>query len=154
MIVGVSSSLSGLAAVRFALTEARRRGVPLWAVRAWHLESSSRARPSWDFQRTVADQCGRLVQETFRQAVGQSAREVGASIRVPSGKASYVLQDYATEPGDLIVLGAARRRWWGGDVVRSTVKGAVCPVIVVPPPELARAGSKRILVAELDRFLS
>jgi hypothetical protein len=38
VVVGVSQSLTGLQALRYGVAEARRRQVPLHAVRAWRLD--------------------------------------------------------------------------------------------------------------------
>jgi hypothetical protein len=57
---------------------------------------------------------------------------------------------------DLLVLGGrtgVRRMSW---IVRSCVRLAVCPVTVVPPPELAGAADRRsalrTLLRDLERF--
>ncbi len=145
VIVGVSPSLSGLAALRVALAESRRRRMPLWAVRAWHIEFGPRARPSWEFERAVAADNRSLVEEAFRTAVGESPRQLGVVVRTPQGPAGVVLRDYLAGPDDLLVLGAPQSRWWGGRVLRAVTRGAVCPVIVVPPPELARVPARGLL---------
>jgi hypothetical protein len=61
-------------------------------------------------------------------------------VRTPSGRTDVALQDHVTGDGDLLVVGAATSRWWGGGTVRGCVRGAGCPVVVVPPPAMARAG--------------
>ncbi|GIF25501.1 nucleotide-binding universal stress UspA family protein [Actinoplanes tereljensis] len=152
VIVGVSPSLAGLAALRWALGEARRRQVPLLAVRAWQLDFGPRARPTWEFERATAEDARTLAHGAFRLA-GESADDV--VIRVPRGLAATALRDYA-HPHDLLVLGAGRSRWLGGPVVRAAVRGAPCPVIVVPPPELTLHGRRagRRLHREVSDALS
>jgi hypothetical protein len=67
----------------------------------------------------------------------------------------------ADRPEDLLVLGACTRRRLGavvhGAMLRRTVGRAVCPVVVVPPPTMARIGSParlgRHTVTELERYL-
>jgi hypothetical protein len=59
------------------------------------------------------------------------------------GPAGPVLVTAACEPGDLLVVGAGQRgpvrRWLGGRVARFCVARAACPVIAVPPADLAAA---------------
>ncbi|MEV4343221.1 universal stress protein [Actinoplanes sp. NPDC049596] len=138
VILGVSCSLPGLEALRFAVRQARRRDVPLLAVRAWMLNTGPRSQPSLEWERALAAEARRRVDEAFREALGTTPAEFGAMVRVPSGSAAAALRHYVTGPDDLIVLGAATSRWWGGGTVRRCVRAAACPVIVVPPPALAR----------------
>ena len=140
MALKVEPSLPGLAAVRFAVDQARARRASLWAVRVWRLDVGPRSRPSLEWERTVADEAHRCVDDAFRNAVGRSPRQVGAVVRTPSGRTDLALQDYVTSDGDLLVVGAATSRWWGSGTIRGCVRGAECPVIVVPPPAMARTG--------------
>ncbi|WP_433294253.1 universal stress protein [Actinoplanes sp. CA-030573] len=157
VVVGVSQSLAGLAALRFALDLAHRRSVPLWAVRVWRLEVGPRAQPSAEWERAIAAEARRYVDDCFRAATGHAVRDLGVIVRTPSGRTDVALHHYLTDGGDLLVVGAAARRWWSGGTVRRCVRGAGCPVIVVPAPDLARTGrfsARRIAreaAAELSR---
>jgi len=80
-----------------------------------------------------------------------------AVIRGPAGP---VLVAAACEPGDLLIVGAGQRgpvrRWLGGRVARFCIARADCPVIAVPPADLAAAarglrgwaGRRRLLTSE------
>jgi nucleotide-binding universal stress UspA family protein len=138
VIVGISPSLAGLEALRFGIAEARRRDVPLWAVRTWMLDAGPRARNVWQWEATLSAEGRILVDEVFRIAVGQRPDDVDIVVRSPGGNAAAVLKGYATNPADLIIVGASRFRWLPGGVGRGCVRGAICPVAVVPRPEMAR----------------
>lgn len=152
VIVGISPSLAGLEALRFAVAEARRREVPLWAVRAWMLDAGPRARNVWQWEATLSAEGRVLVEETFRLAVGHRPDDLDIAVRSPGGNAAAVLKSCAC-PSDLLVVGSSRYKWLPGGVARGVVKGAVCPVVVVPRPEMASlAGTSGTrLVRELMR---
>jgi hypothetical protein len=60
----------------------------------------------------------------------------------------------ATNDGDLLVVGASSRRRWAGPlftVAGQCVRLASCPIVVVPPPALAREGSVRALRRAIRR---
>ena len=66
-----------------------------------------------------------------------------------SGGLRWVLVSVADHPGDVLVIGAGHggtlRRVAGCRVVRYCVARARCPVVLVPPPELAaEIGRRRI----------
>lgn len=151
VVVGISSSLSGLEALRFGIAEARRRRVPLVAVRVWQLYTGGRARPTWEFERAVAAEARRCISEAFRTAVGEVPRDLDVVVRAPTGRIDTVLKDHITGPADLLVIGAARRSWLSGATVRGCARGAGCPVVVVPPPELARAVGGRMSARRMAR---
>jgi hypothetical protein len=55
VVVGVSRSLAGLQALRYAVAEARRRVAPLVAVRAWYLNGGPcRSTPSRESRCTTS----------------------------------------------------------------------------------------------------
>jgi nucleotide-binding universal stress UspA family protein len=74
---------------------------------------------------------------------------------------TVVLPDYpgpalvaiANRDDDLLVLGSGRRnrRGSGSRTVRYCAAWAACPVLVVPPPQLAREVSQRALLRQLRR---
>ncbi|MFF5082823.1 universal stress protein [Actinoplanes sp. NPDC000266] len=150
VILGVSSSLAGLEAARFAVRQARQRSVPLLAVRAWMLNTGPRSRPSLEWERALAAEARRRVEETFELALATTPAVLDVMVRVPSGSAAAALRHYVTDPDDLIVVGAPSSRWWGGSTVRRCARTAPCPVIVVPPPALARIPSRRLAQEAID----
>jgi nucleotide-binding universal stress UspA family protein len=154
IVVGISTSLSGLAALRFAVAEAGRRGLRrITAVRTW--PDYGRDRPSpWapDRRRACLEQIDTAVATAF------ATRPVDISIlpRMPPGTPGEVLVRLVENDGDLIVVGTSRRLRLGGGVGGYCARHATCPVVIVPPPAMAgRAQTRRItrsLRRELDRL--
>lgn len=93
--------------------------------------------------------------EAFAETMGGPPPDVHVQLLALPDPAARALVEYACRDGDLLVLGAPRRgRWrrlWGGSTVRGCLARAGCPVLVVPPPPLARRGSPRALLRELRR---
>lgn len=152
VVVGISPSLSGLEALRFAVAEARRRRVTLAAVRVWSFNVGTRSRPSWEWERALADEARSNIAEAFRTAVGEIPADLDVVARALAGPSVDVaLKGCVGSPYDLLVIGAARRRWWSGGVVRRCARNAACPVVVVPPPELARVVGGRLTARRMVR---
>jgi nucleotide-binding universal stress UspA family protein len=131
VIVGVDDSVPGLAAVRFAVGEARRRGVPLHAVRA---------------QYTIVLGDFREVDGAFAEAFGGFPRDVEIHKELLLGPPAAALARRANRAGDMIIIGTGGRGWWhaflSGSVSRACLRTAHCPVLIVPGPELARAARR------------
>ncbi|MEU8821735.1 universal stress protein [Actinoplanes sp. NPDC048796] len=149
VIVGVSLSLAGLEALRFAVTEARRREAPLIAVRAWDGQStwawsSGDYEPSfWQYEGTLPDPSRQIIAEAFEEAAPAMPAGLTVVRRTGEGVPGVVLRESVTSPRDLLVVGTGRR-WPGGRTVRACVRHAACPVVVVPPPAMAKgAGGRR-----------
>lgn len=68
-----------------------------------------------------------------------------------AGPVDAVLKSCVDSPHDLLVIGAARHRWFSGGVVRRCARDAGCPVVVVPPPELARVVGGRLAARRMVR---
>jgi nucleotide-binding universal stress UspA family protein len=143
VVVGVSASVAGLQALRYAVAEARRRGVPLYAVRAFGFQ------PPWfgpevarirDELRAEALRC---VGEAFDLAMGQPPADVEVRVAVCESRVDWALVDVADRPDDVLVLGRrsgpVRLNW----LVRGCLRRAVCPLVVVPPPPLAAVRGRR-----------
>jgi nucleotide-binding universal stress UspA family protein len=135
----VDDSLAGLEALRFAVAEARRRGVTLRAIRAW------RPGPSWcgtdagPSRAELADQAVLTTVSAFRLAMGGRPRGITVEAFAIEGPTVRVLVTQAEGEGDLLVVGRSRRRWLrpsGVDV--QCVRTAQCPVVAVAAPALAR----------------
>jgi nucleotide-binding universal stress UspA family protein len=132
VIVGVDDSLTGLAALRVAVAEARRRGLPLHALRA----------------RTSGIPCvdEQLIDAAFISALGGRPWDVEIYTEVANGTIRGEIAASATHPGDLIVVGnSGRGMWhalWSGSVSRSCLREARCAVLAVPAPELARTAHR------------
>lgn len=129
VVVGVDGSLTGLAALRVAVAEARRRGLPLHALRS----------------RTTAIPCidESLIKAAFLDACGAVPADVEVHCEVSKRSILGAMAASATDPRDLIVVGnsghGAWHELWSGSVSRGCLRHARCAVLAVPAPELARA---------------
>lgn len=178
VVVGIDLSLAALRALRVAVAEARYRGVALHAVRTWSpapaepdtgslLRSESTyppggeaggigraGQPTGDPEELAA---AKVIAEAFSATLGGEPPDLEVHSVVIPDHPGRVLVDYACRDDDLLVLGAGRhrrlRRLPRSAVVRYCVTRATCPVLVVPPPPLARTGVSRALVRELHREL-
>jgi nucleotide-binding universal stress UspA family protein len=131
VFVGVDRSIPGLAALRFAVDEARRRGVPLHAVRVAArltlLESTQ-------------------IDAAFGEALGGFPDDVVVHREVLVGPVAETLTNRARNATDVLIVGTGggRRRVFGsGSISRACVRRARCPVLVVPGPELTSAVATR-----------
>ncbi|MEU7871787.1 universal stress protein [Dactylosporangium sp. NPDC049140] len=154
IVVGVSQSLAGLAALRHAVREARHREAPLYAVRAWALPSHWRGPAATAWQRELRAEARRYVVEAFH-AAGAGSSDLDVLVATPNGRADEVLVEAADHERDLLVLGGPGGRLgrWPGWIVRGCLATAACPVIVVPPPHVLRSTrrlTRRRLARELD----
>lgn len=131
VVVGVEDTLCGLAALRVAVDEARRRGVPLHVVHA--------------------DTCGLVCGDTvipvaFLEALGGRPGDVEIVESCLALSVRAALRATATDPRDLIVVGSSGKgawhAFWSGSTARSILKHAPCPVLAVPAPEMSRAGAR------------
>jgi nucleotide-binding universal stress UspA family protein len=155
VVVGVSQSLAGLQALRYGVTEARRRRVPLHAVRAWRFDMAWRGPDARRWRREMAQDALQSVGDAFKLALGGLPVDVDVNMLAAEGRTDQVLTEIAADPGDLIIVGGRGSRWpsWP---VRTCLHHAACPVVVVPPPEIARtarpATLARRLLRESERF--
>jgi nucleotide-binding universal stress UspA family protein len=167
VIAGVSGSPGSLRALRFAAEVAGQRGVPLLPVLAWSPpggELADRRYPSPYLRQIWREAAARELGEALDLAFGGEPADVLVRPAVVRGPAGPVLVAAACEPGDLLVVGAGQRgpvrRWLGGRVARFCVARADCPVIAVPPSDLAVAarglrawaGRRRSLTPEAARL--
>jgi nucleotide-binding universal stress UspA family protein len=98
---------------------------------------------------------GALVDQAFAETMGGEPPDLPVRTVLVADLPAPALVDYACREGDLLVIGAGRHglpwRLRGSPVVRYCLRRAACPVLVVPPPPLTRAGSPRALLRELRR---
>ncbi len=144
VVVGVSGSPGSLLAVRHAAEMARDHEAELVPVLAWTPpggEMADRRYPNAQM-RAVWKQAAR---DRLRQAISLAfgGQPDGLEFRpaIVKGEAGYALTQIAREPGDVLVIGAGRhgtlRMLAGGRVARYCLAHAACPVIAVPPAEIA-----------------
>ncbi|ULR48967.1 universal stress protein [Streptomyces deccanensis] len=134
VVVGIGDEAKESAVVRFAAEEARRRGVPLEAVRAWRCP----AHETTDHP-LMAGEPARLHQRRAAEELEAALQDVPANVivrrRTVEGHARRVLVD-ASHEADLLVVGARRREGlFGlqlGRVAHAALHHSACPVAVVP----------------------
>ncbi|MGW2745531.1 universal stress protein [Streptomyces sp. NPDC001450] len=137
IVLGVGENRADAAAVRFAAEEARRRGVPLEAVRAWRCPAHEPHGHS-----LPAGEPARLHEERAAQELEAALREIPDDVevhrRTVEGHAHQVLLGAAAD-ADLLVVGARRREGhFGlqlGRVAHAVLHHSACPVAVVPQRE-------------------
>jgi nucleotide-binding universal stress UspA family protein len=89
---------------------------------------------------------------TFDTALGGVPTDVRVEAWVVEGPVAPALIRYASGEDDLLVVGAGTpQRFWRRGVADACVREATCPVVVVPPPAMARGGDTRTLARQLSR---
>jgi len=158
IIVGVSGSLSNLAALHAAVDTARRADVPLVAVLAWapvggeiayHRAPCPILLHIWN---GLADD---RMCAAFDDAFGGTPSGVAIERVVVRAAPGPALVRRANRPGDLLVIGAGRRlgRFRLG-VTRYCLRRARCPVLTVEPPAMIHDLHRRHLDDELRAVLA
>ena len=147
IVVGVDDSRGGLAALRWAVRQARASGSQLVAVRSWALglpRHGGRRRRGKERAPVVLlfagdeqrDESAEIVRQALRSAVGGVPRDVALAIETPQGDPGAALADIAIADGDLLVVGTERcrsvKRLVHGSVSSYCCEHAQCPVVVIP----------------------
>jgi nucleotide-binding universal stress UspA family protein len=143
VVVGVHGSLGSLQALRYAVSEARERDVPLVAVTAWVPPGGDLAEhrcPSSYLRRIWREAAYERLLGAFADGLGGLPPGVRLEPCVVRGEAAAVLVDVASQPGDLLVIGTGGRGWIRRALRRSVgrycLAHARCPVVAVPPSAL------------------
>jgi nucleotide-binding universal stress UspA family protein len=142
IVVGVDGSPGSLAALGWAVDEARQRGTSLQVVMAWQLPQSygspniwgAGMDPSLDAKVVLAKaadaEAARLMQEVVPD-------DVPTTWEVVQGHPAWKLID-VSEGADLLVVGSRGHGGFVGALIGSVsqhvVSHAACPVVVVPDP--------------------
>lgn len=138
IVVGVDGSEGSLAALRYALAEARAHGAQVHAVCAWHYPPAYGWAPmpdDWDLasaaEKSLRDALARVEEE---QPPGEP---VPVTHEVVEGQPALALLRTAAD-ADLLVVGTRGHGGFMGlllgSVSQQCVQHAPCPVVVVPPP--------------------
>lgn len=153
VILGVSRSLSGLQALRVAVSEARSTGSQLWAVRTWREPAGWGRPPIWQFYDEVTQEVTAELHDAFAMAMGGLPADVPVRLVVLAGEPGKTLISTVDRDGDLIVVGAGTRRGLrrGDRIARYCLRHARCGVLVVPVPRMARLGRPSTLARRLSR---
>lgn len=162
IVVGVSDTAAGMAAMRFAFEEASRRGVSVTAVRAWQVDAFTQpdaltpidALPPIDAWITEQPEASvdspppaaerRLEAELagFRQ---QYPNVPVKPLLVPARPADAILQ--AARTAVLVVIGAhhSENRWSSrlGPVPQTVLHHTSCPVVLIGTPQPVAASRVR-----------
>jgi nucleotide-binding universal stress UspA family protein len=146
----VHGSLGSLQALRYAVSQARERDIPLVAVTAWVPpggDLAERRSPSPNLRRIWREAAYEKLLGAFADGLGGLPPGVRLDPCVVRGDAAAVLVDVASHPGDLLVIGTGRRgrirRALCRSVARQCIAHARCPVVVVPPPLLMDEADRR-----------
>lgn len=143
VIAGVSGSAGSLAALRHAAAMARTEGAELMPVIAWLPpggDLADRRFPCQQLRVAWREAAQDRLWSAISLAIGGPPDDVPFSPKTVRGEPGEVLSALSTEPGDLLVIGTGRRgpgRLFGSHVSRYCLAHAHCPVIAVPPSELA-----------------
>lgn len=150
VVVGIDGSPGSLAALRFALAEARLRGAKLVALHAWQLPLAegpgpftlglpSLETPVDEAAEAYARAAGSLLDQVVDTVAGDAGVEVER--RVVEGGAAAALVE-ASAGAELLVVGARGHGGVAGLLLGSVsdqcVHHARCPVVVVPAAQADR----------------
>ena len=145
LIVGTSGSPGSLRALRYGEGLARAHHALLIPVIAWELpggDRSYRISPSRELGKACQELAGRQLRDALVAVWGEVPHDPLVQPRVERGPTGWVLVKLACQAGDVLVVGAGRRGALGrlvcSKVSRYCVAHAQCPVLAVPPPDLAR----------------
>jgi len=155
IVVGVSDTAAGMAAIRFAFDEASRRGTSVTAVRAWHIDAPTHVAASETDQLEVVDPPSPAdspppAVEHQLEAELASFRQQYPNVRVlpllvPAPPADAILQ--AARTAVLVVIGAhhSENRWSSrlGPVPHTILHHTDCPVVLVGTPQPVAASRVR-----------
>lgn len=145
VIVGASISPGSIRAMRHARELAASSDAMLMIAHAWKPpggDLADRRSPCPILREVWRQAAWERITECVNAAWGGLPAGIETRVVVTRGPAGEVLVDLAGEAGDVLVVGAGQRgplaRLWHGRVTRYCVAHAPCPVIAVPPAELAR----------------
>ncbi len=142
VVVGVSGSAGSLGALRYAAQMARNEDAILVPVLAWTPpggEVADRRHPNAYLRSVWKQAAWDRMWQAVELAFGGPPGDISFAPEVVRGQPGDVLSQLA-QPADVIVVGTGRHgpvRLWAGRVSRYCLAHARCPVIAVPPPELA-----------------
>jgi nucleotide-binding universal stress UspA family protein len=145
IIIGVSGSPASLQALRYGAQLARFQDAAVVAVLAWIPpggELAERSHPSTYLREVWVEAARQRLLTAIDLGLGGVPPGGAFVLQVARGEAGNVLVNAAREDGDVLVIGAGRRgpirRGFACRVSRYCLAHAVCPVLAVPPSELAQ----------------
>jgi nucleotide-binding universal stress UspA family protein len=139
IVVGVDGSQGALAALRWAVDDARRRGDDIEVVHAWHLPPMGAEPYSTATVGLDADVFHEMGHALIDEAISAAGDSTGINIerRVVMGEASNVILQAAEGADELVVGSRGHGALLGlllGSVASQCARHATCPVVIVHPP--------------------
>jgi nucleotide-binding universal stress UspA family protein len=150
--------VGSVAALRRAVSEARRRQADLVSVLAWQPPGGDGATLRLPSPPALVemwrDEARQRLHTAWDLAMGGTPADLVVGLMIRLGPAGEILLDCADQPGDLLIVGAGRpgpvRRLFGaGAVARYCVAHARCAVLTVPRPVSISPAARRRIVREL-----
>ena len=145
VFAGVSGSPGSVHALRQAADLALRHDAVLIPLLTWvppDGDLHERKHPSPHLREIWTDEAWQRLWEALDRAFGGLPAGIATQPVVLRGKPGQVLTGMARQPGDVLVIGAGRRgllrRLMCCRVARYCLARALCPVLAIPPPCLAR----------------
>jgi len=137
IVVGIDGSDESEAALRWAATEARRRGVGLQVVLCWSYPTL----PWGPYQpplsgREFAAEAQKAAEAEVEKVLGEDRGSLDVEVCVVEGTASLRLLDW-DNAADMIVVGSRGRGGFSGlllgSVSQHLAEHARCPVVIIRP---------------------
>jgi nucleotide-binding universal stress UspA family protein len=160
VVVGVSRSYAGLAALRQAAVLARERGAELHAVRTWRLNLSWTGPEMTQWRTDMVAETELEVRDAFNRAFGGIPDDLVIRLIIAEGEVRKALTQYADRKSDVLVVGESRHTspwstWWG--VANYCRRHSSCELWVMPQPPMGAMGRTapmtRSLCREADDYL-
>ena len=144
IVVGVDGSEGGRRALRWAVSEAARRGGAVQAVIAWRWDGIETLPPVVYTPAEEHERAGRVLRDEVQALSATQPVDVPISEEVVEGRPADVLTA-AARGADLLVLGShGHGRVWHkvlGSVSDECVRKASCPVVILPVPKASTNGA-------------
>jgi len=140
VVLGVDGSQANEAAIRYAFDAALRRGVPLVAVYAWHLELAEKVTMPWVSEHTLHKLAEEQQRVLYEALAGWSEQYPDVQVRhVVSRLPPVDLLVARARKAGLLVLGSRGHGGFPGLKLGSVSQGilhrpGLCPVAIVPGP--------------------
>ncbi|HXP19273.1 MAG TPA: universal stress protein [Streptosporangiaceae bacterium] len=161
VVVGVAGTPGSLLALRYGADLARAHQAGLVAVLAWLPpggDYADRRHPSAALREVWRESAKQRLRSAIGLALGGNPPDLQFEARTLRGEPGAILVGVASQAGDVLVVGAGRRSWPGRvlscRVSRYCLAHAGCPVLAIPPSQLAKTGRRLLGWASRHRGLN